>query len=136
MEMAYFSKYERFFKLLNIKIEYTIMSKVTYRPIQVTYPIYTKEFYDFIEEHRKEINTQFKKFMLKHKDAVLGNVNPNSREAQDVRLVNDVKDHIFRKLFISANIAYILKLLHKRLQTLEARAGSNLPPRRCSRISG
>ena len=65
-EMAYYSKYERFFKLLNIKIEYTIMNKVTYRPIQVTYPIYTKEFYDFIEKHRKEINTQFKKFMLKH----------------------------------------------------------------------
>lgn len=136
VEMAYFSKYERFFKLLDIKIEYTIMSKVTYRPIQVTYPIYTNEFYKFIEEHRKEIITKSRKFMLKHKDAVLGNVNPNSKEAQDVRLVNDVKDHIFRKLFISANIAYILKLLHKRLQALEARAGSDLPPRRCSRIAG
>lgn len=122
--------YKKFFELLNIDIKYTINSK------EVTEPMYAEEFYDFIKTNLNTIKTKWKAYMLQHKKSVLGNDEQDSLEAQKVRLVNDVKDHIFRKLFISANIAYILKLLHKRLQALEARAGSDLPPRRCSRIAG
>lgn len=129
-------KYDTFFKLLDIEVRYTLKSKISSELVQVTRATNTDEFYEFIEENKKKISTQSRKFMLKNKSAVLGNVDPDSQEAQDVRLVNDVKDHIFRKLFVNANIAYILKLLHKRLLVLEASAESNLPLRRCSRSAG
>lgn len=136
LERDYLPKYKIFFNLLDIEILYILKSKITSELVQVTHATDTDEFYEFIEEKKNKISTQSRKFMLKNKSAVLGNVDPDSQEAQDVRLVNDVKDHIFRKLFVNPNIAYILKLLHKRLLVLEARAESNLPLRRCSRIAG